>query len=367
MNERSRHIVVGVTALAGVAGFMGLMMLFGYVPDFLEKGYNVNVRMPRAGGVTEGSRVKLSGIDVGRVLSVRLDEPASKGVVIEALVRHEFRIPVGVKATVEQALIGGSPALSLDISHLNPNTPHEAIARDGTAEIKGSVASLTGQLAEQMQSALAGPSEKINVLVGHFEKLSAEWTEVGRNIKDLTAARTPNDVDQGKAAANIATVIARADTRLAEMKDLLAGVQDWINDEQLKKDVHTTMANVRDASGDIKEVAASFKGVADDAKQLTGKLNRSADKLDGVLDSAGGNLDQLTKRYIAVADDLSRSINALHKTIDQARTGDGTIGKLLNDPALFNNLNQSAKRLDAALKDLQLLIRKLEKEGLLKF
>lgn len=367
MTDRSRHVIVGITALGGVAGFIGLMMLFGYVPDFLEKGYTVIVRMPEAGGVSEGSRVKLSGIDVGRVLTVQLDEPASKGVIINALVRHEFRIPVGVKATVEQALIGGSPALSLNITHLDPNATYEAIAQDGTAEIRGEVSSLTGQLAAQMQSALAGPSAKIDLLVGHFEKLSLEWTEVGKNIKDLTAARNPNDVDEGKAAANIATVLARADSRLGEMKEILVGVQGWLNDAELKKDVRTTMANVRDASGDIKEVAANFKVVATDAKTLSGKLNKSVDKLDGVLDAAGGNMDQLTKRYVAVADDMSRSINAMHKTIEQARTGDGTVGKLLNDPALFNNLNQSAKRMDEALKDLQLLIKKWEKEGLLKF
>lgn len=367
MTDRSRHVIVGITALGGVAGFIGLMVLFGYVPNFLEKGYTVTVRMPEAGGVTEGSRVKLSGIDVGRVLTVQLDEPASKGVIIKALVRHEFKIPVGVEGTVEQALIGGSPALSLDITHLDPNITHESIAQDGTAEIKGKVSSLTGQLAEQMQSALAGPSEKIDVLIGHFETLSLEWTAVGKNINELTAARNPADVDDGKAAANLATVLARADARLGEMKELLVGVQGWLNDEELKKDLRTTMANVRDASGDIKTVAADFKVVTTDAKQISGQLKGTVTKLDGVLDTAGGNIDQLTKRYIAVADDMSRSLNAMHKTIEQARTGDGTVGKLLNDPALFNNLNQSAKRMDEALKDLQLLIKKWEKEGLLNF
>ncbi len=73
MEDRSRNIVVGITALAGLVGLAFLLMLFGRLPAFLESGYELRVELPSAGGLKQGSVARFSGIDVGRVVSV--DEP----------------------------------------------------------------------------------------------------------------------------------------------------------------------------------------------------------------------------------------------------------------------------------------------------
>ncbi len=367
MTDKLRHVVVGLTAICGLAGMAALLMLFGYVPDFLEKGYRINVDMLDAGGLTAGSRVKLNGIDVGRVTTVELKPKVSDGVTATILIRNEFDIPRGVKASISQSLIGGSPAVILDATHL-ASAEVPPLKRDGSESIAGSSSSLTGQLASQMQAALEGPKQDLKQLVTDFNKLAEAWTDVGRNVRDLTTPRTPAEVDEASGKmANITTVLARADARLAEMKLALDGINAWVNDAKLREDVKLAVANVRDTSASIKDAAANIKDVSADAKQFTGRLNTSLDKVDSLVDSARTDVDQLTKRYVAVADDLSKAIQAAKMTMDQARDGDGTVGKLIKDPALYNNLNDSVKRLDSALIDMKLLIQKWEKEGIIKF
>lgn len=356
MSDRFRHLLVGLTGLCGIVGLAALLMLFGYVPDWLEGGYVVKVRMTDAGGLTAGSRLKLNGLDVGRVVTIELQQPVNKGVIITAKVKEEFNLPQGVTASVSPTFLGGSPALDFEVAHLTGNEP--SLPRNGSAEIEGRIASIAGQLT----SALEGPKKDLTRLVDTFEKLSNEWNTVGKNISMLTAPLTPAEVDgsNGAKAGNITTVLARADQRLAEMREILGGVNSLLNDPKMREDLKITLVNVKDASANIKEVTA-------DAKTLVAKAGGTVDKVDGLVSSAQGNLDQLTKRYVAVADDLSGSILAMRKTIDQAREGNGTVGKLLNDPSLYNNLNDSVKKLDSALVDMKLLIQKWEKEGIIKF
>ena len=47
-----------------------------------------------------------------------------------------------------------------------------------------------------------------------------------------------------------------------------------------------------------------------------------------------------------------------------ARTGDGTVGKLMKDPQLYDGLADAAKRLDEALAKVNLLLDKIRAEGL---
>lgn len=58
----------------------------------------------------------------------------------------------------------------------------------------------------------------------------------------------------------------------------------------------------------------------------------------------------------------------LEAIIAKVSKGDGTIGKLMNDPRLYEELNEAAQRLTVTLRDLQSMVRKVKEEGLeLKF
>ena len=65
-----------------------------------------------------------------------------------------------------------------------------------------------------------------------------------------------------------------------------------------------------------------------------------------------------------MADDLSKSIEQANKLLAAANSGKGTVGKLVYDPALYENLDDSAKRLQLMIDEARLLIEKWKKEGL---
>jgi phospholipid/cholesterol/gamma-HCH transport system substrate-binding protein len=379
MTERSRNISVGLTAILGAIGFAVLLMLFGAMPKFNRKFYDVTIAVPHASGLSENSKIRLSGIEVGRVRSVELGKPPKYGATIVGAIEHEVDLPKGTVALISSPLLGGAAALDLRLpedddepaatspsdattsgasastqpattqaaSATTVNTPTTRpaktrtiamLTKDGSATIEGDAPSLTGALSKELRAAIREPMAKFEKLSVAIEELAHKWGEVADNISAITKSRSPAEVDAsgGNLMGNLATVLARADQRLAEMQKTIDGVNEWVADKKLRSDIQATADNARQTS----------------------------EKLKGAVDETSQNIERLTKRYVAVADDLSAAVISMRKAIDQARQGEGTVGKLLNDPSLFNNLNDASGRLNKALDEFKLLLEKWKAEGL---
>lgn len=343
MKDHTRHTLVGLTAIVGLVGVGTMMLLFGYAPAWLEEGYRIRVYLDNASGLLPDSRVKLSGIDIGRITHVALRDSPHRGIVVTALIREGVRIPEQSEVMVESPLIGGSPKLAFNFDHLDPAQPLVMLPTDGRAEIKGLSLTLVSQFAGELEAAIDGPTRQFGQMVEHFNRLANQWSSVAVNINQLIEQRSADDVDSAKAMGNLTTVLARTDQRLAELRGVIQGFNDWVNDPRLKENVMMATAN---------------------ARSLTEKLNVSADRVDRLLQTADESVGGLAKRYLAVADDLSGTIASVRKATDLASTDQGTVGKLLNDPALYHNLNDSAQRLQVVLEELQLLLAKWKEEGL---
>lgn len=212
---------------------------------------------------------------------------------------------------------------------------------DGTAVVTGRAAGMFEDVATSLKDVLEGPSATLNRVADDFNALSREWTMVGSNIRRLTNPDvTPEQVDAGEEVANLATVMARADKRMAELEQVLGGIDEYVNDDELRDDIKTTVAN---------------------AREMTGKVMQTVESLRG--DISGG-VDALKKSYVALADDLSKAVASTQKLVDQMSEGEGTVGKMVNDPKLYDNLNDAAERLNVALDEIRLLVEKWKKEGL---
>jgi phospholipid/cholesterol/gamma-HCH transport system substrate-binding protein len=339
MSERTKNIAVGVTALAGLLGLALILMLFGYAPRIHEEGYEVKVRLPNAAGVGEGSHVTLSGIDVGRVRSMAFDPQRPGGVVAVMAVRSGTLVPRNVKARTTATILGGSPSLELAVPALPPGEKVAYLRTDGSEVIDGEYTTLTSDIQASLQRAevqfekTATELTRLgDQLAGDFHDLSTQWTAVGKNVKDLTDARTPGQVDAGQAAGNLSTVLARADANLRQLHTVLDGINQWTADQELR--------------GNVRKTAANAAALTEHGQQAMTQVHA------------------LATRYLALADDLSGAVASLRQTLDQVRQGDGTAGKLLKDPQLYDNLNDSAVRLGQAIDEIKKLLEKIHTEGL---
>ncbi|WP_298901664.1 MlaD family protein [uncultured Psychroserpens sp.] len=112
----------------------------------------------------------------------------------------------------------------------------------------------------------------------------------------------------------------------------------------------------------IKELNATMKSFKSVAFSINNLVDKNDDKLAAVLT----NFDSITKNLAVITKDLSKtnlsqSITKLDETLTSVnglmtsiKNGDGTIGKLLKDEGLYDNLLAASKEMEELLRDIKL-------------
>ncbi len=355
MSDRARNLTVGITALLGVAGVVVMMMLFGYAPRWFEDNYVVTIVMNSAGGLGKGSRVLMAGKNVGRIESVELTGPPKWGVMVVAAVDSKVRLPGQIKISVESPILGGSPALTLQPRPQASQTPIIYLPSDGSARIEiEDVPSLLSEFAAELRSALNASVGDLRIELrkaqANLDALTRTWVTVGTNLNELIRPRSPQTVDSdetGKTQGNVATMVARADARLRQIESVIEDMKKWVGDHELRTRIRSAVVN-------------------------TDNLVKTADggvgRLVAAVESAGASFKGLSRKYTDVADELALAIQSLRQVIMLAGSGQGTVGKALKDPAIFDNVNDAFERLSHTLDEMRMLVEKWQKEGMpLKF
>lgn len=109
--------------------------------------------------------------------------------------------------------------------------------------------------------------------------------------------------------------------------------------------------------------------IMENARLLTESLNQSGEHLNTLLNKdiplltstytkAGENIVELTGKMNqldlqATLDSVNQTISSIHTMMAQIQNPEGTLGKLMNDPSLYNNLNHVVQSADSLVIDLK--------------
>ncbi|MFT4901288.1 MAG: phospholipid/cholesterol/gamma-HCH transport system substrate-binding protein [Lentimonas sp.] len=74
MNNRKIEFMVGCFVLVGITAVLYLAIRVGSARVFGSDSYELQARFSSTSGVNPGSRVEISGVQVGRVLAIELNE-----------------------------------------------------------------------------------------------------------------------------------------------------------------------------------------------------------------------------------------------------------------------------------------------------
>ncbi len=337
MTERMRNVAVGVTALMGFAGLALMLLLFGYSPSWFRDSYTVTVMLPNAARLDGGSRVHIKEIDVGQVTSVELRDPPGDGVMVKADIRSEVRIPKEARVRVEVGrLLGGTPTLIFDLSDVTD--PSDLLPTDGTAELV--VRERQNSLEDELLTRVDKLVNQFDGITSEFKSLSKTWDAVGRDLDVLL--RKPA-ADAPESERNLYTAVVEADKRLVQMEKTINAINELVGDDELRTKIRRAVDNIDKA--------------AENSVALTENANET-------IRTAGQDFSRLTARYQKLADDLSAAITTARAVLDKANEGEGTVAKLLNEPELYENLNDTLERAQATLDEVRQVVEKLKEEGL---
>jgi phospholipid/cholesterol/gamma-HCH transport system substrate-binding protein len=89
----------------------------------------------------------------------------------------------------------------------------------------------------------------------------------------------------------------------------------------------------------------------DNVSSFTGTLAKNNDKIGETIN----NLDKTTENFSKL--DLQKTLTNLDGTLSQLKTAitteNGSLGKLMNNPSLYNNLNATSNKINLLLDDIR--------------
>ena len=288
-----REVKVGVFAVAVLlAAWFGARFLKG--SELFSNNYKYYAYYDQVGGIQTASHVMIYGVKVGSVTKVTLDEDPSKGVELELSIDRRYRIPADSKAKIFSNGVMGGKAVDIVMG----SSPE--YVDDG-----GTLASEVGvDIIDMAGSELEFFKEKITEVVGSL-------TTTLDGINSLLE----------KNSANLNSIVANVDGITASTDEIL-----------------------RDQKTHLKEAIASLNLFAQ-------SLGDNTEHIDSIM----GNLDAFSAQ-LAEADlvsEVESTVEHLNAVLAAADAETGTVGKLLNDAELYDNLSAASDNLSLLLADLK--------------
>lgn len=349
MSTRLKDLLTGLAGIGALAGLAALLLLYGELTGVVASRHAVMVAFDQAAGLRVGSVVTLNGVPVGEVGKIELVDPPTdpeRPVLVRANIDRSARLPATVTAHVEAGLLGGGARLALRIPL--PYEPGTAmLPQDPPPLIVGRAGGLEETIAAVIDERLAGFAESFEEL----RTLARTYTQVGQQLNDMLG---PIDPDAPDSTANLRLTVMRLNETLAEARAAIVLASGWLGDEQLQADVRSAIwrANV---------FVEHATNAVDAYANLAGSLSQEAGRAVEALDARAG---EVVATLQPVADGASLLLERMRSLATLAAEGEGTIGQLLNNPDLYKSLVDSAQRLEATLRKVELLLDKIREEGI---
>lgn len=290
----TREFKTGVVAVLVIALF-----IWGY--NFL-KGMNVfdgplktyYTEYNNVQGLNTASVVTINGVEVGKVVDINFNEDLDKRgqLIVEFSVENDFEFSKNSIAKIYSASLMGGKSLAIVPSYEGETAnPGDFLKGDIESDIFSSV------------------TEKLNPLQAKVENVIVSADSLMTGLTEVLDVKSRN---------NLKASIIQLNQTISNFKDISESVNELVknNDEKLGK----TLANTQ---------------------IITKNLSKISDSLVDI-------------NFAATFKNLETTVESLNKIIGSTERGEGSLGKLMKDEEMYNNLTNASKELEELLRDMKL-------------
>jgi phospholipid/cholesterol/gamma-HCH transport system substrate-binding protein len=304
MADVSKAAKVGAMSIA-LGGALYFCYLFVSPSAGTSGGYRVHTFMPDVTGIAPHSRVLVSGIQVGVIDRLSLENGKAR---IDIKMRPEF--PLYEDAAVARrstSLIGESIIVLTPGTEGRPRIPNEGEITHLIDE--PTIQSIEAQIADILKDVKA-VTQTLQRTVGS-DRGQEEIDKILKNLAEVTEQL--NDT----------------------VKENRAGIRQVIN-------------NVSSITGDsrphIAEILANVQQVTDDLKKLTAAADSASGKANGAPGEAkAGELRSTIERVNRASSSLESALAHADAVAARIDRGEGTVGRLTKDDTLINNVESAVE------------------------
>jgi phospholipid/cholesterol/gamma-HCH transport system substrate-binding protein len=289
----TKEIKVGFLAVLGI-----MMSVFSYNYlkgiNLFDKNREFIVKYEKVDGLSVSNPVTMNGFKIGKVQKINFNSKNTRELLVEIIIDNDVIFPkTSLAELYETGLIGGK-AIAIIPDYKNDST----IAIDGDylkGVIKPGLTELVNQILPQVQLQIEAVMKNAEIVLQNINTLFDDETkkELKSSIEDFS---------------NLTSSLSETSD---EISKLITS-----NSENLTN----SLSDFRSASNNIKSITDSLN--LDDIKSITTNLN-----------SLVNNLNSITTSLM---------------------NSEGSVGKLINDKSIYDNLENATNQLNLLIEDIKL-------------
>jgi len=246
-----------------------------------KEGYTLQAAFDSVAGLDTKSAVRMAGVKIGLVEKVELEDSRAKVTV---------RIYPDVK-----------------------------IARGSEAMIK-----TMGLLGEKYV-------EFVPVKQGKPQQPSASGESTYHDGERVQATVSPSDIDK---------LINQVSSISDDIKKVTESLSQVLGTERGARSLEDILGNLRQTTANIKDFSITLQG---DGSEMVTRLNELVASLNGVVGENRDNLQVTMENIKEASKTAEMALASIENATRKIDRGEGTIGKLVNDESVYNNIDSAAK------------------------
>ena len=287
-----REVKIGIFAVAMILlAWGGIRFLSGL--DVFSRNVTYLAAYEQVNGVQEASAVMVRGVKVGSVAKIELNPQCGK-VVLHLNVRSSYQIPNDSEARIYSDGLLGGKAVELIYGH-------SSVMLEEGDTIRSS----------HDRDLMAVAGSELEFFKQRFSVLADDLTRLLGNLNQIMETNAAN--------------------------------------------LESSLQNVESITDDVAELLDSEKQnlarAVESLSEFSTMLGENTERVDSLL--GGVNHLVLTLEEQQFAEQLSSAVGRLDTLLKELNEGEGTLGQLLHDEAMYGNLTEASANLAALLADLK--------------
>ena len=389
MTERQMQLRIGVLVLAAILLFVGFVLSIGRRSALFEERYSLWASFTSAEGLAIGAPVRLGGVPVGNVTRIAFGrDPKDRGIVVTMAVEQRVQDRIREDSVASIGTIGlvGDKVLDLTVgSHDRPPLPPGA------------------RLASLDPTDFSGLLRKGDQILEHVTRISASLDEAlagegsaagKRNLSEAIQSirNTLVEVEKGEGLLHDiiygregATLLGKVDRTVASLEGVAQAIEKeggllhaliYTPQEETMGRLTRTLAGLEDMVREAREGRGLLHALIYDPEgaELIARLGRSGEQLEGLVRSVreGQGLvpsllfDPESAKVLEDIKAAAAGIKAVTADLQvvtaRLRQGEGTLGALLEDPTVYEDLSALLRGANRSVL-LRSLIRSTREDG----
>jgi phospholipid/cholesterol/gamma-HCH transport system substrate-binding protein len=281
MAKLSAEAKVGLLVIVGSVLLLYMTFAVGKYEFGKKEGYTLQATFDSVAGLDTKSSVRMAGVKIGLVEKVELEDSRAK---VTLRINPEVKIAHGTEAMIKtMGLLGEKYVEFVPVKNKMPQKPSPA---------------------------------------------GVSYYREGERVQ---ATISPSDVDK---------LINQLSSISDDIKQVTASLSQVFGTERGARSMEDILGDLRQTTANIKEFSTTLQG---DGSVMVMRLNELVASLNGVVGENRDNLKVTMENIKEASKNAELALSSIDETVRKIDSGQGTIGKLLNDESMYNSIDSAAK------------------------